>query len=78
MNVVFFRHRHVYVCSSEQLLLFFLLPAGGTGWTEMQIKTAGSAALQLDIIGWAWFQLLCINDTVCPCALKRDTKNNTI
>lgn len=48
------------------------------GGPELQVKTAGSAALQMDDIGWARFQMLCINDAVCPCALKRDTKNNTI
>ena len=32
-------------------------------------ENADTVALSLDDVFWAWFQVLCINDTVCPCFL---------
>ena len=40
--------------SSESVQWVLSLPVGETGRTE--VKTAGSAAEELDNIGWAWFQ----------------------
>lgn len=67
------------ICSSELLFFRPRLLAARDGSELAGSKTACSAALlQLDGIDSAWFHLLRINDTVCPCALKMDTRNNAI